>query len=284
MGKKIIIGGQAVIEGVLMRSPNYYNISVRGKKKIISKSEKIKEKPKFFKFFFIRGVVNLIEMLVIGIKALNWSAEKVEGGEEIKKKDFFFTILLSFIVAIGLFIVLPLYLTKLIHSSRGFMFNLIDGIIRIVILILYIYFISLLKDVKVLYQYHGAEHKAVNCYEDGKSLTLSNAKKYSTLHTRCGTSFLILVLIISILVFSLIANPNLYIKFLGRILLLPLIIGLSYELLKLTDRFRKNIIIKLLSMPGLWIQKITTKEPTNKQLEVALISLKNVLRLEGESQ
>lgn len=280
--KKIIIGGQAVIEGVLMKSPNYYNISIRKKNKIINKKEKIKQKPKFFSFFFFRGVVNLWEMLSIGIKALNWSAEKAEGGEEIKKRDFFFTILISFLVAIGLFIVLPLYLTKLIYPSKGFMFNLIDGIIRIIILILYIYLISFLKDVKTLFQYHGAEHKAVNCYEDDKALTLKNLKKYSKLHLRCGTSFLIIVLIISILVFSLITSPKFYIKLLGRVVLLPVIIGLSYELLKLTERFKENKFVKLVALPGLWIQKITTKEPNNKQLEVALVSLKNVLKLEKE--
>ncbi len=274
------IGGQAVIEGVLMKSPNYYNISIRKKNKIISKKEKIKKKPNWYKFFFIRGVVNLFEMLAIGIKALNWSAENADGGEEIKKKDIFFTILISFAIAIGLFIVLPLYLTKLIHSSRGFMFNLIDGIIRIIILILYIYSISLLNDVKTLFKYHGAEHKAVNCYEDGKMLTVQNAKKYSTLHMRCGTSFLIIVLIISILVFSLIVSPKIYVKFLGRIVLLPVIIGLSYELLKILDKHKDNKFVRFLALPGLWIQGITTKEPTDKQLEVALISLKNVLKLE----
>ena len=284
MKKKVIIGGQAVIEGVLMKSPNYYNISIRKKKKIISKKEKLKKKPQFYKFFFIRGIVNLIEMLTIGIKALNWSAEQVEGGEELKKTHKIFTIIFAILVGLGLFLYLPLLLTKLLYSKESVIFNLIDGIIRIIILILYIYLISLWKDIKIIYQYHGAEHKAVNCYENNKTLTIKNCKKYSTLHPRCGTSFLIIVLIISILVFSLIVSPKFHIKLLGRIVLLPVIIGLSYELLKLTDKFKENKFVKLIAIPGLWIQKITTKEPNNKQLEVALISLKNVLKLEQKSQ
>ncbi len=298
--KKINIGGQAVIEGVLIRGQSKYVVSVRKNKKIISKKRIIKKKKyNFLKWYFIRGFVNLVEMLVIGIKALMWSAEQAAPKEEkIGKNEFVFTILISTGVVILFFIALPYFLTNLIGISeekKPLLFNLVDGIIRILIFLIYIIIISFIKDVKILFQYHGAEHKAIHCYEKDKKLNIMNVKKFTTLHPRCGTSFLLIVFIVSIFVFSLLPSiilfyyPNFLnlnvwfrrgILFPIRILLIPAIAGISYEILKVSDKHQKNLLFKLILLPGLWLQKITTKEPNNKQIEVALYSLKKLLTIE----
>lgn len=300
MSEKLDIGGQAVIEGVMMRSKNFIVTAVRKKGKIIYKKDKIKKKPKFLQLFFIRGIVNLIEMLVIGIKALNWSAyQQSEEEEEISNWAITLTLIIAFVFAIGLFVLLPYILTYLIgikETQNPILFNVIDGIIKIAIFILYVYIISLIKEVRKVFQYHGAEHKAVFCYEDNKKLTIENAKKYLTLHPRCGTAFLMIVIIISIFLFSFIPIivksiypeiNNLFwplrrtLLFTARILLLPIIAGFSYETLKFGAKHQKNPIFRYLTLPGLWIQKITTKEPNKKQLEVGLFALKEVLKLEN---
>jgi uncharacterized protein YqhQ len=217
-------------------------------------------------------------MLNIGLEALTWSADQqADKKEKISKTEITITLTLSFLFAILIFVIAPFYLTKVIYNQNNILFNLIDGLIRIIIFIGYILLISLMKDIKRVFQYHGAEHKVVNCYEAKKELTLKNVKKFSTLHSRCGTSFLIIVLIISILIFSLITSNLWYYKIGLRILLIPVIIGVSYEILKLADRFKDNIILNILNKPGLWIQKITTKEPDDKQIEVAIYSLKKVI-------
>ncbi|TKJ17114.1 metal-dependent enzyme [Candidatus Woesearchaeota archaeon B3_Woes] len=271
-------GGQAVIEGVMMMRGNKVNTSVRKKNKIISKRRRIKNKSKASKLFFIRGIVNLFTMLKIGIESLIWSAEQqTEENEKISKAEVMFSMLMAIFFAILLFVALPLYLTKLIYSQDGILFDVIDGIIRILVFLLYVYLISRMKDIKRVFQYHGAEHKTVHCYESGKKLTVENVKKFSTHHPRCGTSFLIIVLIISIFVFSFITSPRWYYKLGFRIILLPVIVGLSYEILKLADLFKENWFFSMINKPGLWIQRITTKEPTKKQIEVAIDSLKKVL-------
>ena len=230
MEEKVQIGGQAVIEGVLMMSPKNYAISVNKKNKIVSKKGKVNKRSNKF---FVRGVVNLINMLSMGFKALVWSANQQAAKEEkLTKKELFFTFSISILAVVFFFIIAPLYLTKLITADRGIFFNLIDGLIRIIIFLGYLASISFLKDVKRLFQYHGAEHKAVNCYEAGEKLNLANAKKFTTIHSRCGTSFIIIVLIISILIFSLVTSESFLIKLMSRIILLPVIIGLSYEFLR----------------------------------------------------
>jgi uncharacterized protein YqhQ len=274
MQHKTTIGGQAVIEGVLMKNDNKIAIAVRRPDgKISLKKEKIKPWSKRVKFLgwpFFRGVVNLIEMLVIGIKALNYSANEASGEDvKISKWEFALTTIFAVIVAVGLFILLPLYLTK-ITQTKGILFNLIDGVIRVALFVLYILLISLMKDVRRIFEYHGAEHKTVNCHEDGKKTTLENVKKYSTVHRRCGTTFLLIVLIVSILVFSLIVTDSFLVKFVSRILLFPVIAGISYELLKLGARFPNNFLLNVLVWPGLLLQKMTTREPDKKQLEVAI--------------
>ena len=301
MGKELQIGGQAVIEGVMIKSDNTYVVAIRKNKRILVKKERIrKKKYKIKKLLFVRGFVNLIDMLVIGTKTLIWSAEQQtdKKEEKISKKEIFFVIGLSFLIAILFFMALPYFLTVLLgfhEESKPILFNLIDGIIRITFFLLYIFAISFLKDVRRIFQYHGAEHKAVNCFEAGKRLTVENVRKYSTLHKRCGTSFIVIVLIIAILVFSVLPPIVIYffpnflhlhiffrkiILFLLRLMMIPLIAGVSYEFLKFSDKFKDNKIINLASKPGLWLQRITTKQPSKRQIEVAIKAVKSILKLE----
>ncbi len=297
--KKLNVGGQALIEGVMIRGPSKYVAAVRKGKRIIIKHGNVPAvKRRFLKLPFIRGFVNLAQMLAIGIKSLMWSAEQASGDEKIGKRELAFTIFISIAFVILFFIALPYFLTNLFgyaEEKSPLIFNIIDGAIRILIFLVYITAISFIKDVKVLFQYHGAEHKAVHCYEKGKKLDVANVKRFTTLHPRCGTSFLLLVFIVSILVFSLLPSVILYLSpnfielnvwlrrgvlFPIRILLLPVIAGISYEILKISDKRQKNILFRLISLPGLWLQKITTKEPTKKQIEVAVFSLKKLLKIE----
>ncbi len=293
------VGGQAVIEGIMMRSKNNVVTAVRKKGKIIYKKDKLKKKSKWMQLFFIRGIVNLIEMLVLGIKTLNWSAsQQTEEDEEISSWAIALTMIIAFAIGIALFMLLPYILTYLIgikETNNPLWFNVINGIIKAGILVLYVYLISLMKDIRTVFQYHGAEHKVVFCYEANKKLTVENAKKYTTLHPRCGTAFLMIVIIIGIFLFSFIPaiaqsiypninNINWLLKrailFISRILLLPIVAGFSYEILKFGAKHQDNPIFRSLTLPGLWIQKITTKEPTKKQLEVGIAALKKALSLE----
>ena len=295
MDKKLHIGGQAVMEGVMIKTKKNLVIAVRKPNgKITVKKQRLKplsEKIKFLGWPFIRGIVELIEILVIGIKALNYSANEIVGKKEekITSRELIITLVIAFAFAFLLFKFLPLLITKfifnkgMIGSSRT-VFNLIDGLFRISIFILYILIISRIKDVKRLFQYHGAEHKAVNCFEAGKKFTVENVKKYSTLHPRCGTSFIIIVLFVAILVFSVIKiDINFWLLLVFRVPLILPIAGISYELLKLSDKFKNNKIINSITKPGLWLQKITTRQPNKKQIEVAIISVKNILKLEKHS-
>lgn len=298
--KKINVGGQAVIEGVMIRGASNYAVAVRKGKRIITRKGAIsKKKYAFLKWPFIRGFVNLAEMMAIGIKSLMWSAEQASGEDEkIGKNEMAFTILVSILFVILFFIALPYFLTNLIgftEEKKPVLFNVIDGIIRILIFLVYIVSISFFRDVKKLFQYHGAEHKAIHCYEKGSKLDVKNVKKFTTLHPRCGTSFLLIVFIVSILVFSLLpsiisayyanfASLNVWLRkgilFPVRILLIPLIAGISYEILKFSDKKQYNLLFKSISIPGLALQKITTKEPNNRQMEVAIASLKKLLEIE----
>jgi uncharacterized protein YqhQ len=291
------VGGQAVIEGVMMKSDRKVCISVRKGKKIVQKKQILKKKSKFKKLPFVRGIVNLFEMLVIGIKALMWSAEESTDDceEEIKPWELTLTFISAFLVVILFFVALPYILTNftgLKEEIRPVLFNLVDGLLRITFFLAYIIAVSFMGDVKRLFQYHGAEHKVIHCYESGKALTVKNIKKFPTVHPRCGTSFLIIVFLSAILVFSLIPSiimaifpgfvslPFILRKFILlslRIIVIPVISGISYEFLKLSDKFKKGNIMKIMIKPGLVMQKITTKEPSAKQIEVALASLKKVL-------
>jgi len=287
------IGGQAVIEGVMMRSGNVYAIAVRSPDKdIVFKKDTIKELPKSLKWPVIRGVVALGQALSLGIRALLYSAE-ASGHEEETPSDFYLymTVIVSFVIAIGLFFLLPLYGTKLLGnvfnsiSDSSLMFNLVDGVIRVSFFLIYILSIRMMKDIKRVFQYHGAEHKVVHAFEAGVELTPENADKYSTLHPRCGTSFVIMVMLLSILVFSIIPKDWPFIeKFMSRIVLIPLIAGLSYEFIKLSSKKMNNPFIRYMSMPGLWLQKLTTGRPSLDQIEVAIKALKETLRKDPVAQ
>jgi uncharacterized protein YqhQ len=280
MKKGVNIGGQAVIEGVLMKNDERVAIAVRRPDNTISvKKEKMAPVSKRIKFLgwpFFRGTVNLVEMLIMGIKSLNYSANEAMGEEEkISNKEFAVTTIIACVVAVGLFILLPLYLTKL-TGTKGIVFNLIDGVVRIALFVAYVFAISFMTDVKRLFEYHGAEHKTVHCYEEGKALTVANVKKYGTAHRRCGTTFLLIVLAVSIIVFSFIVSESFIVKLAARIVLLPVIAGISYELLKLGAKFPDSTVLNTLVWPGMMLQKMTTKEPDKKQIEVAIKALKAV--------
>lgn len=291
--KQVIVGGQAVIEGVLMRIPESYAVAVRTPKNEIKiMAEKLPEGAKgiWGKIPFIRGNIILFKALSLGIKALNYSAEVAmeeessSKGEEKKKEStlyFVFTIAVSLIIGLALFFYLPLIATQAfsdyLQIGKGsFTFNLIDGVLRLVVFLLYLAFILLMKDIRRVFSYHGAEHKVVHNWEAKEELTVENAKKFSRLHPRCGTSFLLFVMVVSIFFFTLVPHSfPFWAKALSRIVFLPLIAGTSYELIKLTAKYPNFFLLKPLLWPGLWLQKFfTTREPDDSMLEVAIIALK----------
>lgn len=287
--KCLAIGGQAVIEGVMIKSLKHYAVAVRQpNKKIVVKSEKIDtffSRHKIFQMPFIRGVTQLFDTLVIGIKTLTYSANEASGEEEDEKIspfEIFLTIAFAFGFAVLLFVLLPLYLSKLLVAQNGVLFNLIDGVIRILVFFIYLIIIGQMKDVKRIFQYHGAEHKAVHCYENNLPLTVKNVKKFSPQHARCGTSFILIVLALSIIVFSLVTTENFWLKFLSRVILIPVIAGLSYEILRFTAKFERHWFVKPIMYPGLLMQKLTTAEPSPKQMEVAIVAVKKLLDLEKQ--
>jgi uncharacterized protein YqhQ len=285
------IGGQAVIEGVMMKGRKGWTVAVRGPKGDIHvKREGLTELPKVLRLPVIRGVVALFYSLFIGIKALEFSASKVYEEEDGKKLNLFTigsTIGLSVILGIALFILLPLYATKLLGgifisvSKSSFVFNLVDGIIRIFFFLTYIFSIGMWKEMRRIFEYHGAEHKVIHAYENGKELTVKNIRGLSPLHPRCGTSFLLIVMVMSILTFSFIPQAwSFMYKFFSRLILIPVIAGLSFEFLKLSSKTKNNVIMSILIQPGLLLQRLTTREPDDSQIEVAVTALKEVLIIE----
>ncbi|MBW2991404.1 DUF1385 domain-containing protein [Candidatus Woesearchaeota archaeon] len=301
---ELMIGGQAVIEGVLMRTGDKYAVAVRKPDgKIILKKEKYISRTKKNKILglpFIRGIIVLVETMVLGYRALTFAAnqqmeeisKKEKTKEKTKKKkqrkkqelgtlELVVTFVISILFALLLFKFIPLGIATLLKNKlagSNILFNLIDGLTKFAILILYILAISLIKDVKILFQYHGAEHKTVYCYEHNKKLTLKNVKNYSTAHPRCGTTFLLLVILLSILFYLLIPlETNFWLKLLIRILFLPIIAGIAYEWIKLTGKHPDKPLTKILAAPGLLVQKLTTREPDDTQIEVAIKALKGVV-------
>jgi uncharacterized protein YqhQ len=287
---KINIGGQAVIEGVMMRAPRSVAVAVRRPSgEIVVRKDLVvplSERFPAVKFPVIRGAVALFTSLIMGMKALNFSANEaiVEEGQEKKEMSPMLmggTIAIALLFGIVLFFIFPLYLTKLLFPVIGtsnILFNLVDGAIRVAVFLLYVFFISRMNDIKRVFQYHGAEHKSIFAFEAGESLTVENVKKFSRLHPRCGTSFLLIVMLVSIFVFSLI--PKLwpfYLKAGARVVLLPLIAGVSYEFLKWSARHEKSPLIRALVAPGLALQRLTTREPDESQLEVAIRSMEEAL-------
>jgi len=276
------IGGQAVIEGVMMKSKKRIVTSIRKGKKIISKKREfipIIARKKIYKTPIIRGIISIFELMIVGMQELAWSADQQTDEKQGKLTwlQLLITFSISILAVIGIFIIAPYYLTKVFYSEINIWFNLIDGGFRVLMFVLYLAIIGLMADMKRVFQYHGAEHKSVNCYEAGKKLTVSNVKKFSTIHPRCGTSLLVFVIVISILLFSLIKDPRWYVNIPFRIILIPVIVGISFEIVKLSAKFKNSRILKALIIPGLWTQKLTTREPDSKQIEVAIKSLKKAM-------
>ncbi|MEA4962767.1 DUF1385 domain-containing protein [Lutispora sp.] len=290
--KKTSIGGQAVIEGVMMKGPEDIAIAVRKPDgEIALKKEKLKaNRKKISKMPIIRGMFAFIDSMVIGVQALTFSAEFFEDEEPKEEKkasklDEFMeknmiaiAVLLSIAFSTGLFILLPTLAVSLLGkvSKTPLLMNLVEGVVRIAIFIGYIALISQMKDIKRVFEYHGAEHKTIFCYENGEELTVENVRKHKRLHPRCGTSFLFIVMIVSILLFSFFRWPSLPVRLITRILLLPVVAGISYEIIKWAGRSDSKLVCAI-SAPGLWLQKITTREPDDSQIEVAITALKNVL-------
>jgi uncharacterized protein YqhQ len=278
------VGGQAVIEGVMMQNGDRIAVAVRRQ---VDGEVVVRSIPARIRFDrlgripFLRGTFRLYDMLSLGIRALNLSSRLAFPEEEqLTKSGTFFTFSVAILVAVGAFIVLPLYLTHSVPGLRfgnSVVFNLVEGLIRLGFFFLYLVVISRMKDIRRVFQYHGAEHKVVYTYEAGEELTVENAKRHSTLHPRCGTAFLMTVFVIAILVFSLAGNPVLWLKMLSRLLLLPVVAGISYEALRFTGGHFDRWWVRLLAQPGLWLQRMTTGEPNDDMIEVAIASLRRVV-------
>jgi uncharacterized protein YqhQ len=292
-GDQIRVGGQAVIEGVMMRSPNSMAIAVRKPSgEIVVKRERLNffsEKKFFSKLPLIRGVINLLSALVLGVKALNFSAnQSLEEEKEVSSWTMGLTFTFALCFGISLFFLLPLFLTKWLRfaipmiSTSGILFNLVDGIIRLLIFLAYLWAISFFKEIRRIFQYHGAEHKSIFAFESGEVLIPDRVKGFSYLHPRCGTSFLLIVMVVSILVFALIPHHLSFgYKVASRVVFIPLIAGLAYEIIRFADQKRENRGIQYFIKPGLWLQRLTAREPSEDQIEVALRALHEVLELEG---
>lgn len=298
MKKYCNAGGQALIEGIMMRNGDRTSIVVRRKDgSLVSKNDLIEKKPRFSKVPFVRGAFALVSAMVEGIKALNFSAKYYEEDYEIDAKEDKFdaflkkifkdkyqeaamtlSLVLAIGLAVGLFIVAPSLVVSLLRGviKNQFVLALLEGIAKMGVFVAYVYMIGKMKDVARVFQYHGAEHKAIHCLEDSKELTVENVRKYSTLHPRCGTSFILFVLIISTLIFSFVSWNNMFLRISLKLLFLPLIAGISYEVLKLTGN-NDNKLVDILAKPGLWMQRLTTNEPDDSQLEVAIVALRNVI-------
>lgn len=284
------IGGQAVLEGVMMKNQEKYAVAVRkpnGEIEVELENYQGLQGNKINKIPFVRGVFNFIDSLVLGMKCLNYSAAFYEDEPEekgVKKTSEGMEKLLtglvtvfSIVLAVGIFVVLPYWLASL---CEGFIRNaslmaILEGVIRIAIFVLYIWAISLMKDIRRLYRYHGAEHKCINCIERGRELTVNNVMRSSRLHRRCGTSFLFFVMFVSIILFFFIRVDSTVQKVALRILLMPVVAGISYEIIRLAGR-SDNILVRIISAPGMWIQRMTTKEPDREMAEVAIAAVEAV--------
>ncbi len=287
------IGGQAVLEGIMMKNGDKYSVAVRkpnGEIEVeLDTYHGILEGSKIKKIPFIRGVFNFLDSLILGTRSLNFSATFYEDEDEQKnvkdpakkaRQDKALTTLttvLAVVLALTLFMALPYYTSVLLgrYVRNASLMAIIEGVIRIVIFILYVAAISLMPDIKRVYQYHGAEHKCINCIEHGHTLTVENVMKSSKQHKRCGTSFLLFVMLVSVILFFFIRVESPAWRLLLRLLLIPVIAGISYELIRLAGR-SNNILVKIISAPGLWLQRLTTKEPDEQMVEVAIKAVEAV--------
>lgn len=298
------VGGQAVIEGVMMRSPHWMTVSVRKSSGVIVELVKpfqsIARRARFFAWPFVRGVVNMVEMMIYGMHALNFSANQFIDEEVVEEKDKtagrrafeivygVFTVVFSLAFALFLFKFIPLWIvTRLsgfvpVINDNYIVFNAIDGFLKILIFVGYIGVLWIFKDIRRVFEYHGAEHKAIFTYENKLPLLPEEAQKMTRFHPRCGTSFILIVFLISIAFYTFLPrHPEFWMNLASRIAVLPLIAGVSYEILKLSARNMNNYFVQQMVKPGLWLQRLTTREPSLEQLEVALHALRNALELES---
>lgn len=280
---KKFVGGQAVIEGVMMRGPKYTATAVREPSGniVIDKNPttSIGDTYPFLKKPFLRGTVALYESLAIGMKALAFSAKAAgeEDDDEISNKEIAMTMVFSTVVAIALFLALPTYVAKVIPGigEDHIVLNLVEGCIRLMLFLLYIWGISLTPDIKRVFQYHGAEHKTIHTYEDDVELTVENVKKHSRLHPRCGTNFLLIVMVVSIFVFAFLGWPTLIERIMSRILLMPVVAGIAYEIIHYAGK-TDNSLVEGIIKPGMFLQYMTTREPEDDMIEVAIAALQEV--------
>lgn len=289
------IGGQAVMEGIMMKNGDQYAVAVRkGDKSIEVMKEEYKvftSKNKFIALPFIRGIFNFIDSTVIGVKTLTWSAsffeEEEEAEEGFVEKHFSketaeklllgFTVLVSLAMSIGIFMLLPAFLAGLLQKlyPSVFLANILEGVVRIALFVLYVKMISHMEEIKRTFMYHGAEHKCINCIEHGMDLNVDNVRKSSRQHKRCGTSFMLFVMLISIVLFMFIRTETLWMRMVSRLLLIPVVAGVSYEILRLAGS-SDNKVINLLSKPGMALQNLTTREPEDDMIEVAIRAVEEV--------
>lgn len=292
MTKQFYYGGQALIEGVMMRGQKTVATAVRRPDgEIVVDTQplakiytgKLRETP------FIRGLIVLSETLVLGMRSLFYSANVSleEEGEEVSGWLVWLTVAIALVLAVALFFLAPLFLTKLLNISSSILFNLVDGIIKVVMFVAYLYIMTLVPDVKRVFAYHGAEHKTINAFEAGVPLEIDAIKEYGTAHRRCGTSFLVVVLTLSIIVFALVGVHAIWLMVLSRIVLIPVIAGIGYEVIYFGARHVNNGLVRIVLAPGMWLQSITAREPDDSQMEVALLALKEVVaadQIEPEPQ
>ncbi len=293
---RINYGGQAVLEGVMMRGRRALAIAVRHPAgHIILRSEPLDPRrlsARLRRVIFLRGVVAVWEMLVIGMRALNFSAtvqlsdadDESDGGDAGGAAVVSGSLVLGLLIGIGLFFVLPLFLTSLTDElvDSDLASNLIESAVRLSIFVGYISAIGLMPDIKRVWMYHGAEHKTINALEAGERLTVENVQRHSLTHPRCGTGFLVMLIVISLIVFALLGRPPMIVRVVSRIALLPLIAAVGYEFIMLTARYRSNIVARVVSQPGLWFQRLTTRPPSDDQVEVAIAAMDHVLELEDQ--
>ena len=284
--KRVSVGGQAVIEGVMMRSPTFYATAVRTPQgRIVIKKIPFKgltHRIKWLNIPILRGAINLVETLWIGIQSLSYSAsqavdEDEDPGKEKGRLATSLSIIGSIAFALGagflLFFFIPLWLTELLPVENSILFNLVDGVFRLTIFLAYILLISRWKEMRRVFQYHGAEHKTIYTFEDGKDLTVDNASGYTTLHPRCGTSFLLVVMLVSVIVFAFLGRPDNWDDRLLRFAMIPLIGGIAYEFIKISAKERLARYFRFAIWPGLTLQRVTTQEPSDDMLEVAIAAL-----------
>lgn len=295
MKENLQYGGQAVIEGVMMRSPRYFAVACRHPNgEIVLKLEDLANswlsRLKWLNRPFLRGTLALLDAMALGIRALRFSAdvqleEQTQTVQQKRINDLAVgsTMIVGLLVGLGLFVALPTALTQMLPWKHPVLLNMLDGIIRIALFIGYVLAVGSLKEIRRVFQYHGAEHKAINTFEAGLPLTMENAKAQSRIHPRCGTSFVMVVLILAIFVFSLTGRPPIWVRIPLHIALLPLVAGIAYEAIKFAGRFKDSRWTRWLLAPGLWSQRITTREPEEAQIEVALRALQAVVEQERQT-